>query len=709
MNLEDILSAAKEKTQEFGAATKLSVQTVVEAMAHHPFATASLVYCGDAIDAMRYKLPQQDVFRSACLKSTLVYLGCQFARDYFYRRKKHVQEPEKNSSESVFAKGKNYVLDNRTIAAVITGAIAICAMNSTQTLTTFENVCTFLPSYAIMKTLLNLAKYQQELQEVYKQKKEDAAYVQQAVDYMLERPATAATVAGAMTFAHFQEKFATGYQTAPAQTFFLNTIISGAGVAAAYFSALLLASIFHSQSHKYARLAITAKAQKMKGKYDSAIETLSELEKIASPQTKTAIELEKAEILIKQKKYDQGILTIKAILDADETTERRNPIELLYEPLKISGLATVKQAVQAAYALRFHKGVLELGLQAYKDNRPALAKYLLKTDDPELKLTDNNILRMLVFEAINDEKAAQKELNRILRGFKPELFKQIARSSDEVYEYDSSALTRTLVFKKSNNSFEQEYLHTRLFYESMQDLNKIARAITHTKINEQQYLAISRIKGNTVAQMIDKQRMMLPAIELLCEATQKAQENLEKTKIAVQKLDYFKNFKNKFTMRMPCDEELQEELYELGAEIPEYLSRQKPTIIHGNPHSANLISEGDSVCLIDFGDVCLADFGLDLEQTIASISPQEERIVHYENCAEMRNEKVSKETIKRYAYASAFKAAHLFARSVYYKEDNPVVCKQNLLTAVSNLIELRCESNKLARFSDAIQRINVES
>lgn len=701
MSLEELLNTTKEKTQDICDAVKLSVQTTAELMTSHPLASASIMYFCQAIDAARYQVPEEKAFQSAFFGFTLTYVGCQLAKEYLYRKKQAL----KKENSSLPKKCKNYVLNNRTIASIITGAVAVCAMNSTTPLTTIENLSAFLPTYVIMNTLLKLAKYQQELQEVYKQKKELVSKVQQAVDYLLERPSIISTTTGAITFAHFYERFTAGYQTAPAKTLFLNAIIATASYAASYFTALSLASIFHSQSKEYAKLAITAKTQKFLGKYEQAIETLSKLEKIASLPARTAVQLEKAEIMILQGKYDAGLLAIKDVLNDDKTTEKRNPFELLYEPFRILGLSTAKNLLQFLACSVFQKkGIMRLGLQAYKDDRPALAKFLLRVDDSGLETEDNRVLRMLFFDSIGDIRNAQKELKQTIKYCKPELFKQIARSSDEIFEYDSSSLTRTIVFKKSKNPLDKEYEHTQLFYDAVADKNKVAHAISCAKTKEEYYLAVSRIKGKTLAETEHKEKLLDDVVELLCETTQKAQEIAAKTKIAVPEIDYSKFFDEKFVKRMHCSEEMKTKLREYGAVIPEYLSKQQPTIIHGNPHSRNIIASNEGLCLIDFGDVCSADFGLDLEQAIMGIAPNEERITQYETCISLRGEQLSKETMKRYAYASAFKASHLFARSVHYCEDNPAELKQNLIGAVKNLIKLDRETS-LIKFEDTLLRL----
>ena len=123
-----------------------------------------------------------------------------------------------------------------------------------------------------------------EIEQIYNSGKTEKKLIRQATDYILERPILPATIVGTAVFGHFIEPFSAGYKTDPAQAIATQSFLSMAATSAAYFMTQVLASVFHSKSTQCAKLTMKAKWQKFRGKYDQALQTLSELEKIVSSE-----------------------------------------------------------------------------------------------------------------------------------------------------------------------------------------------------------------------------------------------------------------------------------------------------------------------------------------------------------------------------------------------------------------------------------------
>jgi len=712
VNLEQIISKSIEKINDFKDTALIAINFIAETVAHHPVATA-VAYFATKASGLQLKLAlalqDEKAIHAAIneiqnpantiIEGFAIYLACKLAKEYVFDKRFNTKKEKKPI--------KQVILNNPTICALAGSVAATMALNTIDNAPVEVNVFRFLPNYLLLRSFLHIIGFQQEITKIRDETSDKNKKIEIA-DYLLARPAIPAAISGAAAFCYGLKQFSSGYNSALTHAFAVHTLLSVAAAQTAYFATQILSSALHSKSKDYAKLSLKAQWQKFCSKYDDALETLDKLEKIVSENQIVKIKLEKSEILACQGKNDDAMYLLKECVYYDQKAPA-NPLEFLQELIRITGLSAIKRAIQF---MPFFDDGIKLSVLCLKDKRYFAAQYVLHSlmnSEPSL---EKETAYLFFLDATKQQLKARKQLGQMISKYGKLDFTQMANSSDEVLECTSAGVQRTIVFKKSKFCLEKEYACTKLFYDSAIDKNSCVQPIARISINANDstnYFAMSRIKGKTLFEIKNKEEYLFDAIVLLAQATQKADETYVKNKSKFcSQIDYFALFKHKFVDRSTKKEELKDKLC-CGLFILEYLSCQEKNIIHGNPHSQNIIvSEKGKLCLIDFGDCSLADFGLDLEQAIQSINSLEERMQYYEKSILIRGQKGSKkELIKRYQYSSALKAMHLFGRSKQYGEDNVEEQYVNVLRAVTEVVKLE-KSNNARKFFDAIQKLEAE-
>lgn len=667
MGLEDLINSAKT-----------TLKAGCELIIHHPIATGIYTYYATGHELLTRQFQEQDAFAYSLLAGAAAYLCCKLTTD-----------------------------KKTTITSTAIAGLAVGAMNTLEPATLLENVASFLLAYPVPCALLTMHKYQQQLKQSYANKPDNISSTRTAIDYILERPTILASLAGTTAFAIFAEKATFGYNNAPLHALAVNSLVAGTFACGAYFANLALAALFHSQSTRYARLAAKAKLQKIIRKYDAALCTLSQLEKIATPNLQSAIEIEKAECLVKQGKYEEGIIKLTEVLQDTAISDAKHPFELLYEPFRITGVTTLKNVLKFIIETFAPRHTIEKAILSLKEGRPAMAEYLFtSTINAEKQNLDYRVLHLFLLDAIDDKKGACAELKQTVKICSPNDFKKISSTTDEVLEH--KGITRTTLFKRGQNSFAQEYSDTRLFRQAMPNQETIAQALAHTQHNGYEYLAIAYVNGIRLFDATITEQDLKKALELLAEATQRANNHC--TQERIRTINYPKFLEQKFARRATKSTNLQEKIIEESTMITQYLATCKPTIIHGNPHRKNIIKiTNGRLCLIDFGDVCKAHFGMDAEHLITDFGMLADRTTYFEECIKIRDEKGPKrEMLKQYAYAAVLKAGQLLGRSIAFSEGSPQVHYANLTRAIKEAASVSDDKIQWGRFYDAVLHLEQE-
>lgn len=713
VNLEQIISKSIDKIKDFKEAALITVNFIAETIVHHPIACA-LAYFASKTSGLELKIAMaiqdKEAIQSAIneiqnptniiIKGFAIYLGCKLAKEYLFDKRFNKKDEQKSI--------KQIVLDNPTIYSFAGSVAATMALNTIDNAPIEANVFRFLPNYLLLRSFLHIIGFQQEINKIRNSVPNENQKIK-FLDYLLAQPAIPAAISGAAAFYLGFKQFSAGYYRAPAHAFAVHSLLSIAAAQAAYFTTQMLSSVLHSKSKDYAKLSLKAQWQKFCSKYDDALETLDELDKIGSENQIAKIKIEKSDILLRQGKKDDAMYLLKDCVYYDQQAPS-NPLEFLQELIRISGITAIKRAVQFT---PFFDDDVKLSVLCFKDKRYFAAQYVLYLSLNSKPSLEKETAYLFFLDATKQHLKAQKQLVQIISKYAKSDFVTLANSSDEILECTSDGMQRTIVFKKSKTCLEKEYECTKLFYDSATDkdccVQPIARVSVNSNDSQTNYFAISRIKGKTLFETNKKEEYLFDVISLLAQATQNANETYVKNKSKFcPELDYSAVFINKFVNRSTKKNELKEKLRD-GLFIPAYLSSKEKKVIHGNSHAQNiLILEKGKLCLIDFGDCSRADFGLDLEQAIQSINPLAERMPYYEESVQILAQKGSKkELIKQYQYSCALKAMHLFGRSKQYGEDNVLGQYENVVRAVKEVVKLE-KSINANKFFDAIKQLEAE-
>jgi len=695
MSLEKILKTTINKAGDAASTVSDGLKCAVEILSSHPL---SIALAGGYLDAQQYfnqGYTEQQSINLGIKTAVLAYSALRLIKDYFIEIK----------NKKIHTNLQDLAIENQVISAATAATAYTTAINTISSAKFNDSWLVFSMAYSTVLMLLKLTKYQKEIEQIYNSGKTEKKLIRQATDYILERPILPATIVGTAVFGHFIEPFSAGYKTDPAQAIATQSFLSMAATSAAYFMTQVLASVFHSKSTQCAKLTMKAKWQKFRGKYDQALQTLSELEKIVSSELSSKIQLQKADILLAQGKYEESMQQLQQCIYETKDAPR-NPLEFASELLKMTGLPSVKNAIM--WLLPFSKAKTKIGLACYHDGKINSANLFLEPHEKD-KNIDADLAYLLFLDSTHQEIKLQKQLEKTITKIQGKDFARVAISSDEIFEYTSKGLSRTVIFKKSSRPLEKEYVANKLFHTAAKDKDTIMRPIAHTQIQKNDetadYILASRIKGKVLAECERDKNMLQKSIELLSCTTRYADARLTDLQREELEINYFRIFYNKFAKRITKDKELQKEIFCTGKIIPTQLSLMQRRIIHGNAHSKNIIlAENEKLCLIDFGDSAAAHFGLDLEQITADICNDFPRLQVYEQALVFEEQTRTKESIKEYAYASAFKTAHLLGRSVKYCEQDACMRFQNLVSAVDLLTNLTGEKTMLETFMDNVKK-----
>ncbi len=564
MNLETIINTAKNIAHDIKNTGKFLFETAI----NHPVWTGTATTLVTTAELVRQQATEENIFCYSIATGIAAHAISSVIKNKFYSDNQ----------------AKNPILKQPAITALATAGIAAIATFPDNIVDAETKTSMFLASYTLINSLATLANTRKELQKFYDTQKSTT------MDKILEQPQIPATIAGIATFAYFAQKFSYGYEHYTIPTFVLNTLLATTAATATLFAGLFTAAIGHSSTRNYYKLALKEKLQKIRGNYDDALATLSEIEKIASQYSQPAIQTEKAELTILKGQYGKGMLMLRDCMQT-QTTTTRSPFEVLSD---ISGITTISSLYTLITAI-FQQPLklIEQGLTDYKRHKTATASLLtgigVNSDKENL---DNKLLSIYFHSTIGDQHEANRELRKIIQQSKQEDFRTIAFSSDEFCTYPVSEIMRTIGLKCSKNDLSYENKMTHIFYVSATNKKQTAqplayvRKIKHPRHQDEarDYFCVAYITGIPLSQTEDKEVKLFDALELVLEADVRAQEYCDKKKITTKKTDYFTAFK-KFVQRITQDEDEQQRMYMAGIFIPAYLSCEKQQIIDVKPHA----------------------------------------------------------------------------------------------------------------------------
>lgn len=659
--------------------TTSTAVVMLETAVHHPFVTGAFT----ALTTAELNKDSGEVQSLAAFAAVGGYVACKLVQDYFY------PTPEQPPT-SLVDRAQHTFYQNITPLGLGLSIGAFTAMEASPT----TDGAPFLAMYSVINSVLQLQRHRHNFNKT--------STPRTLVDKILEHPLIPSTLVGAAVFYHYYQQFGYGYAHAPGHTLTLNLLLAQAALAATYVPLFLASTLFHSQSTLYAGLKFRLLWHKLLKDYARAHAVLNQLETVAD---RTTIDLEKAELLIREGKYEAGMFALRDNL-VSPSSSCIGQVEYLQ---RLTGIQTLFQLAQFFLAIPtpHHRTILELGLLSFKDRRTATADYYLNIAALQTHNIDNKVLYLLFLATTCREQQAGEQLQHLIEFCPPDGFTKIAHSSDEVFVHNSTALTRTIVFKKSSRSLSQEYDASQQFYTGVSDKDAVAQPIAHARLQSVgEYLAQAYIKGTALVEHPDAPRLLENVLVFLAEVT--LQSNEGKLRGAIPPIDYATFFYDKFVSRITTDPEQRKELMKVGHYIAHILSEQEPEIIHGNPHPGNILVRSDiNFTLLDFGDACKATFGLDLEHATATLAPTTPRIPHYELSIRIRKQKPTKTTLQQYSAARVLKAAHLLGRSIHYTEGDTTVYKDNLVDAISELKTLSGEHLLLQRFMDSARKIEI--
>ena len=647
------------------------------------------------------------------------YYLAGLVNEYVFPKKKKKKDKQ---NQGLVQRIKEFVLDNPKLFAPAWGFSAAGIVHNLPRvdLSFSESLSLFGPPfYVLASAFLQCAKHNDLFKNAYDYSRSDSVAAK-VPDFVLEHPGSIAAVSGAASLAYLLNISMSFDKMQPVGFSILAYVPLSAGMAVYAFS-VFAAGFVHSSM--YLRFARDIKISFLSVfRRHSALESCINgiLKKPLPPAEKMKYHLKLADIFISEDKADYSLLHVKnALLFSQEDIKDSSPYYCMKRVLGLEDISffindfifgfssepkrSLYYAAASLVDKDFDQGVVHLDRA-------------VETSGNDLRF---KIIRASYLDILGRDSAGAwgDVVSRVIEEYEGR-FEQVSFTSKEVLTLSFDAyLQDSFIFARSaaQGSLEGEHNLTSYVFSCFDDKSCVPMPYYFAKgQNGLDYSVCSRLRGCTLAGADITGQDLLDSLGLyfdFCLRATACKESMGSFSADIPSPGYEAVFDEKFLRRMPFDKAKKEKLKKLFFPVISLLGKKPRHFVHGNLHPGNIIKGSGRYGLIDFGDACFANICTGIEQLLGHDLVNADKARVYSAVYDFSGGISKDEFLEDCAISSAFVAAHLLGRSVYYNEGSAGHYKNNLADSVAFLAEnffSGREKSGLLDFADVIQCSDVK-